>query len=113
MNSKLLYFYVFAIIFFADAYFILPWLRPVTLLNYVLLFQYFKNPKIKFPIQVVKLKNLFYVFMIYIILVDIYQNNIIKALSVLAVYLLLSTTSAPTLNNSASSSELFLYSTLA
>ena len=87
MNSKLLYFYVFAIIFFADAYFILPWLRPVTLLNYVLLFQYFKNPKIKFPIQVVKLKNLFYVFMIYIILVDIYQNNIIKALSVLAVYL--------------------------
>ena len=87
MNSKLLYFYVLAIIFFADTYFVLPWLRPVTLLNYLLVFHYLKSPKIKFPIEVVKLKNLFYTFTVFVVLVDLYQNDLSKAVSTLLVYL--------------------------
>lgn len=87
MKDKLLYFYVLAIIFFADTYFVLPWLRPVTLLNYLLVFYYIKSPKVKFPIQVVKLKNLFYAFMVFTVLVDFYQNDLSKAVSTLLVYL--------------------------
>lgn len=87
MKDKLLYFYVLAIILFADTYFVLPWLRPVTLLNYLLVFYYIKSPKVKFPIQVVKLKNLFYAFMVFTVLVDFYQNDLSKAVSTLLVYL--------------------------
>lgn len=87
MNNKLLYFYVFAIILFADAYFIFPWLRPVTILNYILLFHFLLSKKPKLPKRVITLQNVFYLFTVFTLLVDLYQNGIDKAVSTFIIYI--------------------------
>ena len=76
MNNKILYFYIFFIIFFADSYFILPWLRPVTIGNYILIFlNLFSTTRVT-NVKVKRLQFVFFLFIIFTFLVDLYQNDI-------------------------------------
>jgi len=81
MNNKILYFYIFCIIFFADAYIVFPWIRPVTILNYVLIFLNLFSNKTVLNKEIKGLQFTFSLFIIFIFTVDLYQNDLQKAFS--------------------------------
>jgi hypothetical protein len=81
MNNKILYFYVFCIIFFADTYIVLPWIRPLTILNYMLIFLNLFSNKTLLNKKIKDLQFIFSLFIIYIFTIDLYQNDLQKAFS--------------------------------
>ena len=81
MNNKILYFYIFCIIFFADTYIVLPWIRPVTILNYALIFLNLLSNKTVLNKKIKGLQFIFFLFIIFTFIVDLYQNDIQKAFS--------------------------------
>tara|TARA_B110000003_G_scaffold43508_1_gene40972 strand:+ start:4090 stop:5316 length:1227 start_codon:yes stop_codon:yes gene_type:complete len=81
MNNKILYFYIFCIIFFADTYILLPWIRPVTFLHYVLIFWNLYSNKTVLNKNIKDLQLTFSLFIIYIFTIDLYQNDLQKAFS--------------------------------
>lgn len=77
-----LFFYVFLYIFFADTYLFVPWIRPITLLNYSLVIisiLYFQ--KSNKNIQNVQI--LLFILIFYIFIINIIQNNLTMAFSML------------------------------
>mgnify|MGYP000014595336 CR=1 FL=1 len=81
MNKKILYFYIFCIIFFADSYILLPWIRPITILNYMLIFVNLFSKKTVLNKKIKGLQFIFFLFIIFTFTVDLYQNDIQKAFS--------------------------------
>ena len=81
MNNKILYFYIFCIIFFADTYIVLPWIRPLTILNYALIFLNLLSNKTVLNKKIKGLQFIFFLFIIFTFIVDLYQNDIQKAFS--------------------------------
>lgn len=75
-----LFFYVFLYIFFADTYLIVPWIRPITLLNYslviisILYFQ--KSNK-----NIQNIQILLFILIFYIFIINIIQNDLTMAFS--------------------------------
>ena len=81
MNNKILYFYIFCIIFFADSYILLPWIRPITILNYMLIFFNLFSKKTVLNKKIKGLQFIFFLFITFTFTVDLYQNDIQKAFS--------------------------------
>ena len=81
MNNKILYFYIFCIILFADTYIVLPWIRPLTILNYALIFLNLFSKKTVLNKKIKGLQFIFFLFIIFTFTVDLYQNDIQKAFS--------------------------------
>ena len=81
MNNKILYFYIFCFVFFADTYFVFPWLRPLTILNYLLIFLNLFSNKSIINKRIKSLQFTFFLFIIFTFIVDLYHNDVQKAFS--------------------------------
>tara|TARA_B110000908_G_C10236405_1_gene443585 strand:- start:863 stop:2095 length:1233 start_codon:yes stop_codon:yes gene_type:complete len=81
MNNKFLYIYIFCVIFFADTYVIFSWLKPITILNYILIFLNLFSNKTILNKKIKNLQLIFSLFIIFTFAVDLYQNDILKAYS--------------------------------
>lgn len=80
--SNILYFYVVCYVIFADAYVVFPWLRPITILNYILVAILLVKPsccRIKGAAR--SIQHALFIFILYLFLVDISYNDTEEALS--------------------------------
>ncbi len=83
MNKRILYLYIFLFIFFADAYFIIPWLKPITIFSYLLIGLSFSAKQKKLDKNSRKLQYVFFLFIAYTFVVNLIQNDTQLAFSAL------------------------------
>lgn len=77
-----LFFYTFLYIFFADTYLFVPWIKPVTILNYSLvIISILYSKKSNKTIQTIQI--LLFILIFYIFIINIIQNNLTMAFSML------------------------------
>lgn len=85
-QDKFLYFYLFALIIFADTYFIISWLMCSTILNYSMVIYFFKKKiKFKLPQAAKKIFYFYYLSSLVIFLINLFQNGVPEAFSFLFV----------------------------
>lgn len=82
MRDNFLKIYLLLVVILADIYIVLPYLRPITFLNYLIVFKYLSNQK-KYNIHndFKELYTFSFIFIIYIFLIDLYQNDLQLAFS--------------------------------
>ena len=81
MKSSTLYIYFFIVIFFVDCFFGFTWIMFSTIANYFLLIVLIFSKNIKFKFNKIYLP--FLLFLLYIFLINILQNDILDAISLL------------------------------
>jgi len=76
--------YLYLSIIFTETYIFVSWLQTITLLNYFLIFIYLLliRKKTEVDKKIKKIKKVLFIFIFYILFVNLYQNTLQKALSI-------------------------------
>jgi hypothetical protein len=78
---RILYLYIIVSVVFTEVYVIVTWMQTITIMNYVLLVTFFLYKHPKQNKQIIKLQIIIFIFIAYIFLLNLLQNDLQKTLS--------------------------------
>lgn len=79
----ILYFYIIVTILFSDVYIVVPWLRPLTIMNYMLVIVWFLYPRPLIDRKIYQLQQIVIIFILYMFAINFFQNDFQKTFSLL------------------------------